>query len=187
VAPGTFDYYFVHVIYWIFFGAALLAALKVVLAPHAIHAALYLVMTMVAIAGLFILVNAQLAAAFQVIVYAGAIMVLFLFVIMLLNVGHMGLPSPRLHRVRQWALLFVATFAWQVIALIYQTAPKLPAGESGPQSIGIAAVARTLLTDYIYAFEMTSVLLLVAVIGSVILAQRRLDRRADGGAADRRG
>ena len=165
-------------IYGLFFLIALVSALMVVLARHAVYSALYLVVTMIAIAGLFVMMNAQLAAAFQVIVYAGAIMVLFLFVIMLLSLGRQGDPPIRTLKIRWLGLaltlaLIVQLFA--AVALFARQFQQRPFSLQNAPGISIEQVAHLLVTDYLYAFEMTSVLLLIAVIGSVVLARRKLE------------
>lgn len=164
----------VEFIYGIFFVLALLSGLMVVLTPHAVYSALYLVVTMVSIAGLFVLMNAQLAAFFQIIVYAGAIMVLFLFVVMLLNVGRQVDPPGRTRMLRNLGLVLSLAFVVQLLAMMISI--ELPEAYSlaNAEGIGIHEVARRLLTDYLYAFEMVSILLLVAVVGAVVLARRWL-------------
>jgi NADH-quinone oxidoreductase subunit J len=169
---------FLETLYGLLFAMALFCALMVVLAPHAVYNALYLVGTMIAISGLFLMMNAQLAGAFQIIVYAGAIMVLFLFVIMLLNVGEQAQPMERHKPMRMLGLVFAAAFATQMVILLgrFSRAETLTPNYSldGPPGISIMEVGRILQTDYIYAFAMTSVLLLVAMIGAVVMARRRL-------------
>ena len=160
--------------------AALLIAsgLGVVLAPSPIRSALSLVVTLFLIAVMFLLLDAQLVAALQVVVYAGAIMVLFLFVIMLLNLqtdtramAHLG--------VRAAALLLGSLF---LLALVrFAVRPGIdPAGGgmSGAVPAGFGStelLAETLFTRFLFAFEITSVLLLVAIVGAVVLAKQRLE------------
>jgi NADH:ubiquinone oxidoreductase subunit 6 (subunit J) len=171
---------FIETIYGLLFAAALSSALLVVLSPNAVYNALFLVGTMISIAGLFLLMNAQLAGAFQLIVYAGAIMVLFLFVIMLLNIREQSPPLQRRRHMRLLGLGFAAAFVAQMAMLLARFAGadnrELAANYSlaNPPGIGIAAVGRILQTEYIYAFAMTSVLLLVAMIGAVVMARRHL-------------
>jgi NADH-quinone oxidoreductase subunit J len=160
------------VVYSLLFLAATVSALFVVFSRHAVYSALYLVVMMIAIAGIFILIDAQLAAFLQIIVYAGAIMVLFLFVIMLLNLG----PSPplpaRMRWVRRIGACLVALLVIQLALLVVRYADVIAfqPGERSTASIG--EVALSLLTRYLYAFEMTSVLILVAVIGAMVLARK---------------
>lgn len=162
-------------IYILFCLMALFCAAMVVITSHAVYSALYLVFTMIAIAGLFILMNAQLAAALQIIVYAGAIMVLFIFVIMLLNLGKQEAPEIHNKNVRGLGILFGLAFVVQAVALM-SAMPSRDASYTlaNARDMTINEVARRLITDYVYAFEMTSVLLLVAVVGAVVLARRRL-------------
>lgn len=164
----------IEIIYGLFVAIALVSALMVVLSPHAIHSALYLVVTMVSMAGLFVMMNAQLAAAFQVIVYAGAIVILFLFVIMLLNVGQQWVPPIRTSPTRLFGLILSLAFIAQLAAMFATLGGMGAYSLKDVQSIRIERVAHLLLTDYIYAFEMTSILLLVSVVGAVTLARRFL-------------
>ena len=154
--------------------AALFAAIMVVVSPHPVRQALWLVMTMIAIATLFVLMNAQLAAAFQVIVYAGAIMVLFLFVSMLLNLRSLEAAPVRTRSVRWIGLLLAIAFAVQVVAMLAGVQKTDALAAAPVEAAKIDTLARLLITDYIYAFEMTSILLLIAVVGAIVLARRRL-------------
>jgi NADH-quinone oxidoreductase subunit J len=164
------------VIFFLMAALALGAALGVVLARNPVHAALMLVTVLVAIAVLFLLQDAQLVAAVQIIVYAGAIVVLFLFVIMLLGVDQMeSLRDPiRIQRPAAIVLgvialaevLFLAGHEWATGAK--STTESLSAGPGG----NIERVARSLFTDFLWPFEVTAVLLVVAVVGAVVLARR---------------
>lgn len=169
---------FLETLYGLLFATALFSALMVVLAPHAVYNALFLVVTMVSISILFVLMNAQLAGMFQIIVYAGAIMVLFLFVLMLLNIGHSGHPMERNKGVRVLGIGFAVAFVAQLFLVLHffsqDKALAVRYNLSNPKGIEIAAVGRVLETDYIYAFAMTSILLLVAMIGAVVMARRHL-------------
>jgi NADH-quinone oxidoreductase subunit J len=163
-----------EIIYSLFFAVTVLAALMVVFSRHAVYSALYLVAVMVSIAAIFIMINAQLPAVLQMLVYAGAIMVVFVFVIMLLNLGKMGeLPLATRGVRRVGAFLFLAFLA-QSIVLVVKFGGAVQFTEAETEPLGLGQVAMTLLTRYLYAFEMTSVMLLVAVIGAMALARRRL-------------
>jgi NADH-quinone oxidoreductase subunit J len=164
---------FLKILYHLFVFLALFGSLMVVVSKKAIYSSLFLILTMLTIASLFVLMNAQLAAALQIIVYAGAIMVLFLFVIMLLNLGKQASLSRRSRPVRWLGLLFGVGIGAQIIAVIYSGFIP-PAETTAAASVTIDHVARLILTDYLYAFEMISVLLLVAVVGAVVLARRYL-------------
>ena len=166
----------VALIYSLLFGLTLVSALLVVFSRHAVYSALYLVASMISMAGIFILINAQLAAVLQVLVYAGAIMVLFIFVIMLLNIRFFAEPPLETRFVRRLgAVLFVVFLIQAVILMIRFGAVEFGSGaDSSPmlaETVSITDVAMVLLTQYIYAFEITSVLLLVSVVGAMVLAR----------------
>jgi NADH-quinone oxidoreductase subunit J len=167
----------------IFFIAAALAlggALGVVLARNPVHAALLLVVTLVAVAIFFLIQEAQLVAAVQVIVYAGAIVVLFLFVIMLLGVDREEslrdpIPYQRPAAVALGAILLAEIFvlAGRTWATGATSARGSVRRQVDGQDLGnIQRVARTMFTDFLWAFELTAVLLVIAVVGAVVLARR---------------
>jgi NADH-quinone oxidoreductase subunit J len=164
---------------WVVFIAAaaavLAGALGVVLATHPVHSALMLVMTLFGVAVLFVAQQAHFLAAVQIIVYAGAIVVLFLFVIMLLGVDRSENVSSE-PLVAQRPLAYLAGIG--VISAIFLLART--AWVSGAESVAGAAdgpgsnvekLASSLFTRYLLAFEMTSVLLVIAVVGAVVLAR----------------
>ena len=169
-------------LFWGFAGIAVVSALLCITRRSPVASALWLVVTLFQIAALFVLLDAQFIAVLQVLVYAGAIMVLFLFVIMLLNLGRTGAtPSD----IRGPAGLAVATLLAGVMGLqlfvLLRAAPPadvmLPPGTLAgiQESQGmVAAVARPLFSVYLVPFEITSVLLLAALVGAVVLAKRRL-------------
>jgi NADH-quinone oxidoreductase subunit J len=164
---------------WVVFIAAAIAilagALGVVLATHPVHSALMLVMTLFGVAVLFVAQQAHFLAAVQVIVYAGAIVVLFLFVIMLLGVDKSENVAAEPLR-GQRPIAYVAGVG--VIAAIFllartawvSGADSVAGPADGPGS-NIEKLANSLFTRYLLAFEMTSVLLVIAVVGAVVLAR----------------
>jgi NADH-quinone oxidoreductase subunit J len=159
-----------------FAGTAIGCALGVVFHRNPVHCALLLVGVLLSLSGLFVILNAQFIAALQVIVYAGAIMVLFLFVVMLLNVkGETPLLSPGAAKGFGFlfALLLFVELLWT--ALSPNADPNTPrAVSSVPAGFGSpAAVGRVLYTTWLYPFEITSILLLIAVVGAVVLAKRK--------------
>jgi NADH-quinone oxidoreductase subunit J len=167
----------------IFFIAAALAlggALGVVLARNPVHAALLLVVTLVAVAIFFLIQEAQLVAAVQIIVYAGAIVVLFLFVIMLLGVDREEslrdpIPYQRPAAVALGAILLAEIFvlAGRTWATGATSARGSVRRQVDGQDLGnVQRVARTMFTDFLWAFELTAVLLVIAVVGAVVLARR---------------
>jgi NADH-quinone oxidoreductase subunit J len=173
----------------VFAGATLGGALGVILARNPVHSALWLVLTLLSVAVLFLLQDAQLVAAVQVIVYAGAIVVLFLFVIMLLGVDREeALDEPvRLQRPAAIVLgvivaaevLFLAGHEWATGA---RTGHGVPIhGPPGQEDFGnnIERVARVLFTDFLWPFQITAALLVVAVVGAVVLARRSGQRPDD--------
>ncbi len=157
---------------FILFGAiAVCGAIMVVTRKHPMASALYLILTLFAVAALFVLRQAHFLAAIQVIIYAGAVVVLFVFVIMLINVPEDRLPVERATTMRVLGVLAAGFFILEsaVLARRYSM-PTGPAAEVGT----VETVGRALFTDYLLAFEITSVLLLAAVIGAIALAKRKI-------------
>lgn len=151
-------------------GLSVLGALAFVTRREAVPAAFWLIFCFLNVAGLFALLSAHLLAVLQILLYAGAIMVFFLFVIMLLG------KAPRLARPAAWplSLLGLLTIAAAAMLLVYQVRRSpAPASPPPPEGFGgVAAVSDRLLTQYLFGFEVTGLLLLVAVIGAVFLARR---------------
>jgi NADH-quinone oxidoreductase subunit J len=173
----------------VFFVAAALAlagAVGVVLARNPVHCALLLVVTLVAVAIFFLLQEAQLVAVVQVIVYAGAIVVLFLFVIMLLGVDREESLEDPVRFQRPAALALGAILLAEIFVLAgrnWVTGARSVRGSATRQVDGVdlgnvERVARTLFTDFLWAFELTAALLVIAVVGAVVLA-RRSGQRAE--------
>ena len=154
-----------------------LSALGVVLSRHPVRSALSLVMTLFLLAVVFVLLDAHLVAALQIVVYAGAIMVLFLFVIMLLNLREES--SPLRWRARQvTAVVASSLLALFIIRFLSGVASPPGAGMQAtpPESFGTtAALSERLFTHWVLPFEITSILLLVAVVGAVVLAKKKLN------------
>lgn len=156
-------------------------ALGVVTRNNPVHAALSLVLTLFGIAVMFISHDAQFLAAVQVIVYAGAIVVLFLFVIMLLGVDKSeDMSIEPLTAQRPLAVIVGLGVSGVVIAAIVASQDAIVKRGSGIEiaqldspDANVKQLARSIFSDYVFAFELTSVLLLVAVIGTVLLARRQ--------------
>ena len=176
-----------HTIFWVFFASAVVSAAMCVLRRNPVSAAMWLVSTMFALAGIFVILDAPFLAAIQVLVYAGAVMVLFLFVIMLLNLditstdlrGSLSIGGA----VAVTGLLMVELGALWAYTPERLAQELLPAGATSfPGAIPSGAlsgnvvldVARPLFDAYLIPFEATSVLLLAAVVGAVVLAKRRI-------------
>lgn len=166
------------IVFFVAAGLTLGGALGVVLARNAVHSALFLVQTLIGVAVLFLLQDAELLAAVQVIVYAGAIVVLFLFVIMLLGVDRKeSLHDPvRLQRPAAIALGVIALAEILVLAgHTWATGAETSGGvpiTDGNFGNNIERVARVLFTDFLWPFEITAALLVIAVVGSIVLARR---------------
>ncbi|MBI2890337.1 MAG: NADH-quinone oxidoreductase subunit J [Nitrospirae bacterium] len=147
---------------------AVLGAVLAVLLPNAVHAAMALIVMLVATAGIYLLLSAPFVAVIQIAVYAGAIMVLFLFVIMLMNV-ELRIP------LRRWTLV-AGTVAGGLF--LYQTVHLLRGvmddqARSGADGFGSAhEVSSVLFAEYVVPFELVSVLLLVAIVAAVVLGKR---------------
>lgn len=159
--------------FWGTAGLAVVTAVAVVMARDTVNSALFLIVHLLAQAVLFLLLNAQFVAAVQVVVYAGAIMVLFLFVIMMLGIerGEDAVEKVRIQR--PLALLMGVTLVAIVGIVLSQTQLPQKAFPDEAISANTEAVGRLLFSDYLLAFEITSILLLVAIIGAVVLAQRK--------------
>jgi NADH-quinone oxidoreductase subunit J len=180
-----------HTVVFLVAGAIVLAgALGVVLAKNPVHAALMLVMTLFGVAVLFVDLEAHFLAAIQVIVYTGAIVVLFLFVIMLLGVDRAeSLTSEPIGGQRPAAAV-VAVCSIGLVALLAIRGVQVSAGArsvtgslegSGTE---LERLGTVLFTDYVFAFELTSALLVIGVVAAVVLARRpRGTDLAPGGAA----
>jgi NADH-quinone oxidoreductase subunit J len=156
--------------------AVLSGALGVVLARNPVHSALFLLLTLVSVAVLFLQLGAALVAAIQVVVYASAIVVLFVFVITLLGVDkHETLDEPSLFQ-RPVAIVLGALLFVQVIVLAghhWATGAHSTRGSLSPARSGnVETLAKSLFTDFVWAFEITAILLVIAVVGGVALARR---------------
>lgn len=167
-------------VFWSFAGLSILSALLCVTRRSPVSSALWLVVTLFGLAGLFVLLDAHFIAAMQVLVYAGAIMVLFLFVIMLLNLGR-DQPGDMLGKVGSIVMIGVASLMVLELWVLKSAEPPaelvLPAGtlarESAQQG-AVGAVAVPLFRDFLVPFELTSILLLAAIVGSIVMAKRRI-------------
>jgi len=164
------------ILFYVFAAVAVGASLLVIAQRNPIYSVLLLIASFGALSGLYVMLDAPFVAVIQIVVYAGAIMVLFLFVVMLLNAPqeeteaderrHILLRSGPLKFGAFLAVVLAAELGW---ALSEGGAP----GAFGTESTtSVAAIGRILFTDYAFAFEVTSVLILVAMVGAVVLARR---------------
>ncbi len=157
--------------FYLFGLIAVASALLFVTRRSPVAAALWLVNTMFALAALYVMLDAQFVGAIQVLVYAGAIMVVFLFVVMLLNLGTGDLPDFRSNRIRLGAGVVAVAMLAELLVLSRGSLPRIEANSVAEANV-IAPVAELLFTEHLLAFEITSVLLLIAVVGAVVLAKR---------------
>ena len=156
----------------------LTGALGVIFAKNPVHSALCLVMTLFGVAVLFVAQEAHFLAAVQVIVYAGAIVVLFLFVIMLLGVDKVESWETGPLSNQRYATGAVVVIGLAMVALLASRAVDVSEGArsvvaplDGKES-NVVTIGKALFTDYVFAFELTGALLVIAVIGAVVLARR---------------
>ncbi|MGC2769809.1 MAG: NADH-quinone oxidoreductase subunit J [Candidatus Acidiferrum sp.] len=160
------------VIFFVLAGIAVFGAVNLIVQRHPIHSALSLIVVMVALAGLYLLMGAEFVAAVQIIVYGGAIMVLFIFVIMLLNAGEE--ERTNFSKLALYAGIPLAVAVTGLIAASMvgsKAAAALPA--AAPDTLTSTRALSTLLfTEFVYPFELTSFLILVAILGAIVLAQR---------------
>ena len=170
-----------QIIFAIVFVVALGSSLAMLFTPNAVHTALFLVVTQVALAVAFLLQGAFFIAALQIILYAGAIMVLFLFVIMLLGVDKRELLNEPLPGQRPLALGLGALLAAEILYVAYRgVGVAIEGADAGGQALtalnrdpgNVEAIARVLFGDYLLPFEATSGLLVVAIVGVMVLARR---------------
>ena len=161
--------------------AALVGALCTVLAKNPIRGAMGLLLTIVGIAGLFLKLNAQFLAAIQLIVYAGAVVVLFVFVIMLLgpDAGHAKeTVEPKAKLARAFAGVLLAVISLVTLFLVLRSADKPQRfGFVGPTHGSVEAVGQQLFTKAIVPFELATALLIVAVVGAIAVARSRHQTR----------
>jgi NADH-quinone oxidoreductase subunit J len=171
------------IVFWIFAPVAVGSAVAMLLQRNAVHAALLLVLNLFCISVFYLLLGAEFLFGVQIIVYAGAIMVLFLFVLMLLGVDRELSLSERLVAQRPAAFVVGAAI---VLELFFAIRAGVGFSNQGPEAFAetanrggnAEAVARVLFDDYFLPFEITSVLLIVAAIAAMVLAQRRDRARA---------
>jgi NADH-quinone oxidoreductase subunit J len=171
-------------IFYVLAGLVILASVLVIGQRNPMYSVMMLILAFAALAGLYIQLDAPFVAVAQIIIYAGAIMVLFLFVVMLLNAPQEdGAEWDRLHPLRRpgmmrfgalLALLLVVQLGW---ALSRMQALDAPVGSrTGAETVSsVRELGRVLFTDHMFAFEATSILILVAMIGAVVLARREDD------------
>ena len=163
----TFFFYFLS-------GLTVLSGVLVITRKNPVHSALALILALLGQAGLYLMLYAPFVAGVQIILYAGGIMVLFLFVIMLVNIER---SQKEEQFNKQWLVGIVAAVALGVLfVLVYTKGKSLFPGHLAqlPEGENTQGVAMLLYRDYMFAFEIASLLLLVAIIGAVVMAKKRI-------------
>ena len=164
------------VTFYLFGALAIAASLLVIAQRNPIYSVLLLIASFGALSGLYVLLDAPFVAVVQIIVYAGAIMVLFLFVVMLLNAPHEDTDfDERVHPLlRPGPMRFGAALAiGLLVELVWALTRGTDTGGFPDASVSsVAAIGQSLFTDYAFPFEVTSILILVAMVGAVVLARR---------------
>lgn len=159
------------ILFYSFAVLAVVTALFVIFCRHPVYSVLYLLITMFAIAAVYVMLQAYFVAAIQLIVYAGAILVLFLFVVMMLNLDHEGEESFRVGPSRWFAVPFALAFLCEVIPIIENFGnvqrSNVPMLEGTTEIVG-----RHLFTRHFLPFEIVSFVLLAAILGAAVLSKR---------------
>ncbi len=162
-------------IFFLFAGIAVFCGISLVAQTHPIASALSLIGVMGSLAILYLQLGGEFIAAAQVIVYAGAIMVLFVFVIMLLNAGAEGTSLQVSSSVKYMGILLLAAFLGLISFIIQAMLPKTEGVVFGAFQGGTALnVGKKLFTVYLLPFEVTSVLILIAILGAMVLARKEI-------------
>jgi NADH-quinone oxidoreductase subunit J len=156
--------------FYFFSFLSIICALLVVFSKNPVHSVLYLVMTFFAIACHYIILNAQFLFAVQVIVYAGAIMVLFLYVIMLLNLNYESEPHKS-NFLKLAATICAGSLMVILVASLKGTGSMPPSGAMSADFGSVKNLGRVLFTEYLFPFEVSSVLLLASMVGAVMLGK----------------
>jgi NADH-quinone oxidoreductase subunit J len=162
------------VIFYLFAALAVAGALGMVLnVRNTVAGAMSLVLTMVALGGVYVLLGAYLVGVLQILVYAGAIVVLFLFVVMLLNLRGEAFGPERQGLAKVLGVVVVGVLLGEFLWLLpgaFGPAAAVPEGFGGYRALGLS-----LFTNWLLAFEVTALLLLAAMVGAVVLAKRKID------------
>ncbi len=162
------------ILFYVFGGLSVVSALAVVLNPrNTVASAMSLVVTMVSLGAVYVLLEAYLVAVLQIMVYGGAIVVLFLFVVMFLNLRHDDFPPFRFRFAKVAGVVLALTMLAELVRMLLGGLPEAtpaPAAYGGYRALGLA-----LYTDYVLLVEMAGLLLLAAIVGALILAKRRID------------
>ncbi|MFH0992092.1 MAG: NADH-quinone oxidoreductase subunit J [bacterium] len=165
------------ILFYLLGAVAIGSALMMITRRNPVLSALYLILNFFALAGLYLTLHAQFIAIIQILVYAGAIMVLFLFVIMLLNLGDEASLRSKLTRVNMFAIALSGALILELL-YIFGYSMNTPAASLSPNALEIGTIeyiGKQLFTTFLFPFEVTSILLLAAIVGAVIMAKKKLD------------
>ena len=163
--------------FYLFSTGIVIASLLMITRSNVIHAALLLVLTFFFLAGLFVLAGAEFLAAVQVLIYAGGIMVLYLFSIMLMNV-QVAVRIRQWHRQRFFAILILLILGFEIWSVLGKGV--FPSMKVWPWKLGatpgnVEALGSVLYTKFVFPFEVVSILLLASMIGAIVLAKKKID------------
>jgi NADH-quinone oxidoreductase subunit J len=167
-------------LFYVFAAVAVGTSLLVVGQSNPVYSVLLLIASFGALAGLYVLLSAPFVAVIQIIVYAGAIMVLFLFVVMLLNTAREEGTKPGVlesSSARTFGVLMAAALVFELIWALSRSGAAGASARQGLPEWTIAGIGQVIFQDYAFAFEATSILILVAMVGAVTLAGRGLPER----------
>lgn len=163
-----------EILFYILAGLSVTSAIGVITARSPVYSALLLVVTLFAVAGLYLSLNAEFLAIVQILTYAGAVLVLFIFIIMLLNLSPSEIKEKTFSKIGLFILMLLSVVGFASMAFLFRLAPA-PSVPGVPEDFGtIQSVGRLMFTEYILPFEIAGVLLTVALIGAVLLAKKNL-------------
>jgi len=166
------------VLFWIFFAGVVMAGAQVILRRNPVHAAMSLVACFFFLAGVYVLLSAHLIAILQIMIYAGAVMVLFVFVIMLLNLKDEELGEPRMTAMKVAGIVAVlattGAIAWRALGGAYPQGPQVDNALRISGFGTVREVGRVLYLSSVLPFEVTSLRLLVAVVAAVVVAKGKI-------------
>ena len=162
-----------QILFWFLSALAVLSAIMVVVSKNPVHSILYLIIVFFAISGHYVLLNAQFIAIVNIIVYAGAIMVLFLFVVMLMNLNAETEPPHKSKYLMYAGVIAGCSLLLLVVSALRKNDSVNQLTQLKDGDVGlISNLGKTLFTDFVFPFEISSVLFLSAMIGAVVISKR---------------
>jgi NADH-quinone oxidoreductase subunit J len=162
-----------QILFWVLSALAVLCAIMVVASKNPVHSILFLIVVFFAISGHYVLLNAQFIAIVNIIVYAGAIMVLFLFVVMLMNLNAETEPPHKSKYLMYAGVIAGGSLLLLVVAALRRNEAVNQLTELKTGEVGlISNLGKTLFTDFVFPFEISSVLFLSAMIGAVVISKK---------------